>query len=70
MYMISFENSNIPKYIKNRTSLTIKSSFNSKKVISCKSTWGMTNKNDIQNILNSYKKYSNKIIYVFSNRFL
>ena len=42
--MISFENNNIPTYIKNRTSLKIKSSLSTKKVISCKSVWGIYKK--------------------------
>tara|TARA_B100000073_G_scaffold5672_1_gene4891 strand:- start:526 stop:1332 length:807 start_codon:yes stop_codon:yes gene_type:complete len=63
--MISFENNNIPIYIKSKISLPIVPSSECKKIISCKPKWGMVNKIEIQNIINSYKNNIDKIIYIF-----
>ena len=64
--MISFDDmKNIPNYLKTKISLPIVSSTNCKKIISCKTKFGMTNKKDIQKIINSYKKNTDKIIYIF-----
>ena len=64
--MISFEDSNnIPLYIKNNINFNIIPNSKSKKVISCKPNWGMTDKHQIQNIINSYNNYSDTIVYIF-----
>lgn len=63
--MISFENDNIPIHIKSKISLPIVPSTHCKKIISNKPIWGMTDKKEIQNIINSYKNNIDKIIYIF-----
>ena len=64
--MISFDDmNNIPIHIKTKISLPIVSSANCKKIISCKPEWGMMEKKDIQNIINSYTNDIDKIIYIF-----
>jgi hypothetical protein len=63
--MISFEDNIILDYIKSKTSLPIVSSIDCQTIISCKPKWGMVDKKDIQNIINSYTNNTNKIIYIF-----
>lgn len=63
--MFCFENNNIPSYIKNKIGLPIGSNNDCKKIISCKPIWGMKNKKEIQDIINSYQNVTNKIIYIF-----
>ena len=57
----------IPKYLINKISLNIVPFDKSKKIICCDTFIGMTNKIEVQKIINSYKHpiYSNKIVYIF-----
>lgn len=64
--MISFDNiCNIPKHISKKISLPIVSSQNCNKIISCKVEWGMTNYQNIQDIISSYTNMNDKVIYIF-----
>ena len=62
--MISFEDNNIPDYIKSKISLPIVPSIVCKKIISCKFKWNMPT-HKVQNIINSYTNNTDKIIYIF-----
>ena len=63
--MISFEGNNIHINIKSKISLPVVPETECKKIISCKPKWGMINKKNIQNIINSYTNNTDKIIYIF-----
>lgn len=64
--MVSFENNDIPSYLANKISLNIISPLMSENLISSKIKWGCTNKNEIQQIINSYKNlFLDKKIYLF-----
>ena len=52
---------NIPDYIKSKVSLPIAPNIKCKKIISCKPKWGMVNKEEIQNIINSRNKKCQKL---------
>jgi hypothetical protein len=64
--MIGFEDiDNIPNYIKGRICLPIVPFEKATKIISCKPYMGILNNHEIQNIINSYKDNTDKIIYIF-----
>jgi len=64
--MIAFDDKdNIPSYIKDKISLTTVPFEKATKIISCKPSWGITDHLEIQNIIDSYRDNTDKIIYIF-----
>ena len=62
--MVSFENDNIPQYLLSKISLNKVDKVACNKMVSCKHVHGITNKIELQNIINSYNNID-KIVYIF-----